>query len=123
MKKTGIDVRIKRVYDDPSADDGLRVLIDRLWPRGKSKEKAKIDVWWKEGAVSEPLRRWFNHEPAKWNEFRRRYREELAAHPKEVESLLAAAGAGRLTLLFAAKDRDHNNAVVLQGFLEERLSS
>ena len=117
-----VDIRIKRVYDQPSADDGPRVLIDRLWPRGMSRESARIDLWWKEGAVSESLRRWFNHEPAKWEEFRGRYREELLAHPQEIESLLAAARAGRLTILFGAKDTEHNNAVVLKDFLEERLA-
>jgi len=117
-----IDIRIKRVYDEPSADDGLRVLIDRLWPRGKSKESARIDLWWKEAAASESLRRWFNHEPAKWEEFRRRYREELLSHPKEIESLLAAARTSRLTILFGAKDTNRNNAVVLKDFLEERLA-
>lgn len=120
--KARFDIRIKRVYEEPVAEDGLRVLIDRLWPRGRSKESARIDLWWKEGAVSESLRRWFNHEPAKWDEFRRRYREELAAHMGKAAPLLAAARAGRLTLLYGAKDTERNNAVVLKGFLEEQLS-
>lgn len=115
------DVRLKRVYEAPSDDDGFRVLIDRLWPRGRSKETARIDLWWKEGAASEELRRWFDHDPEKWEEFRRRYRAEIEADPDRLTPLLTAARAGRLTLLFGAKDTEHNNAVVVKEYLEERL--
>lgn len=113
-------VRLKRVYDDPSADDGTRVLVDRLWPRGRSREAAKVDLWLKDVAPSDALRHWFNHDPERWPEFRKRYRAELAEKSEDLETLRRlAAGKKPVTLLFAAKDTEHNNAVALK----ERLST
>ncbi len=112
-------VRIKRVYDPPSADDGRRVLVDRLWPRGVAKDAAHIDEWLKEIAPSDELRKWFGHEPARWKEFRRRFREELQDETALLERLRGEARQGTVTLLFAAKDEEHNNAVVLRELLED----
>ena len=113
-------VRLKRVYDDPSADDGTRVLVDRLWPRGSSRAAAKVDLWLKDVAPSDALRHWFNHDPERWPEFRKRYRAELAEKSEDLETLRRlAAGKKPVTLLFAAKDTEHNNAVALK----ERLST
>lgn len=111
-------VRIKRVYDEPAAADGLRVLVDRLWPRGLTKEKARLDDWLKELAPSDELRKWFGHDPARWEEFRERYRQELAGRPESMARLRALAGKGPVTLLFAAHDAAHNNAVVLKELLD-----
>ncbi|HEY6010188.1 MAG TPA: DUF488 domain-containing protein [Nitrospirota bacterium] len=110
-------VRIKRVYDPPSGGDGRRILVDRLWPRGVSREKARIDSWMKELAPSSELRTWFQHDPDKWPEFVKRYRAELKGKAALVSELRAAAAGGTMTLLFAAKDEEHNNAVVLRGIL------
>lgn len=110
-------VKIKRIYDGPAPGDGRRVLIDRLWPRGISKDEAGIDEWLKEIAPSDELRKWFGHDPARWEEFRRRYREELEAHGELLERLRSEARKGTVTLLFAAKDAEHNNVVVLQEML------
>lgn len=110
-------VRIKRVYDPPSSGDGRRILVDRLWPRGVSREKARIDSWMKELAPSSELRTWFQHDPDKWPEFVKRYRAELKGKAALVSELRAAAAGGTMTLLFAAKDEEHNNAVVLRGIL------
>ena len=115
------EVRIKRAYDPPSPDDGLRVLVDRLWPRGLPRAEARIDFWLKEIAPSAELRRWFGHDPVKWSEFRRRYRAELAANLEALEKLLdLLRGQERITLLFATRDVEHNNAVVLQEILDSR---
>lgn len=115
-------IQCKRVYDEPSPDDGTRVLVDRLWPRGVSKEEAELDAWMKEVAPSDELRTWFDHDPEKWEAFRRRYREELSENEDAVASLHEAATKGTLTLVYSAKDREHNNAVVLRDYLK-RLSS
>jgi uncharacterized protein YeaO (DUF488 family) len=113
-------IRLKRVYDDASPDDGTRVLVDRLWPRGLSREAAKVDLWLKGVAPSEALRHWFNHDPERWPEFRKRYRAELAENSEDLETLRQLlAGKKPVTLLFAARDTEHNNAVVLK----ERLSA
>lgn len=111
-------VKVKRIYDPPSKDDGRRVLVDRLWPRGIKKENAMIDEWLKDIAPSDELRKWFSHEPSKWEEFKRRYREELKDKKGLIERLRSEARRGRVTLLFAAKDREHNNAVVLKEVIE-----
>jgi len=111
-------VKIKRVYDPVSRDDGRRILVDRLWPRGIRKEDAKIDEWLKEIAPCNELRRWFGHDPAKWQQFRKKYAGELAAKSELVEGLRAEARKGTITLLFAAKDAAHNNAVVLKELIE-----
>lgn len=113
--------RIKRAYDPPARTDGTRVLIDRLWPRGLARAKAGIDLWLKEVAPSDALRREFGHDPARWHGFEVAYRKELAANPAPVGQLLELCRAGPATLLFAAHDAAHNNAVVLAAFLAERL--
>ena len=107
------DVRLKRVYDPPAADDGCRILVDRLWPRGLRKEKAAVDHWMKDIAPSAELRKWFGHDPNRWPEFRRRYMEELCRHPVLLDQIRELAGGRRVTLLFGAHDREHNDAVVL----------
>jgi uncharacterized protein YeaO (DUF488 family) len=111
------DVRLKRAYDPPAAEDGVRILVDRLWPRGLRKADAAIDHWLKEAAPSTELRRWFGHEPSRWNEFRRRYRAELSGKPAVVEELKQIARKGPVTLIFAARDEARNEAVVLRDLL------
>ena len=114
-----MDVSIKRIYEQPSADDGFRVLVDRLWPRGVSKEKAALDLWDKDIAPSNELRLWFSHDPAKWEEFKKRYREELDSAPDAVNLFKKAlSGQKKVTLLYGAKDPAHNQAVVLQEYLK-----
>ena len=110
-------ISIKRIYDPPAPADGRRVLVDRLWPRGVAKETAHIDEWLKEIAPSDELRKWFGHDPARWEEFRQRYRQELQGHSELLERLGKEARQGNVTLLFAAKDMEHNNAVVLKEVL------
>lgn len=107
-------VKLKRIYDPPSADDGRRILVDRLWPRGVSKDDARTDEWLKEIAPSAELRKWFGHDPDRWEEFRKRYRDELKGHEELLERLRSEAKKGTVTLLFAAKDAEQNNAVVLK---------
>ncbi|MGD0884537.1 MAG: DUF488 domain-containing protein [Thermodesulfovibrionales bacterium] len=111
-------LRTKRIYDPVSAEDGRRILVDRLWPRGIKKENADIDEWLKEIAPSDELRKWFNHDPAKWQEFRKRYLGELKRKSTMIERLRAEARKTRVTLLFAAKDMEHNNAVILKEAIE-----
>ena len=110
-------IRVKRIYDPPAESDGCRVLIDRLWPRGIKKSDARIAHWAKDLAPSTELRRWFAHDAAKFPEFQRRYVAELAAKQQLIDELLQRAGTGTLTLLFAARDRDCNHAVVLRDYL------
>ena len=110
-------IRIKRAYDAPSREDGTRVLVDRLWPRGTGKETLAIDRWAKEIAPSDALRRWFGHDPARWEEFRRRYGRELALHTAVLGELRELARGGMLTLVYAARDEAHNNAVALRDIL------
>lgn len=112
-------IQCKRAYDEPSPDDGTRVLVDRLWPRGVSKEDAALDDWVKEVAPSDELRKWFDHDLEKWDEFCRRYHRELDEKEKLVARLGAEAEDGTLTLVYAAKDREHNNAVALKHYLEK----
>jgi uncharacterized protein YeaO (DUF488 family) len=114
-------VRLKRIYEPSSPDDGERILVDRLWPRGVSKAKAALDAWMKDVAPSTELRRWFGHDPARWEEFQQRYRQELAARPAALQPLVDAAEKGPVTLLYAARDEQHNEAVVLQQVIEARL--
>jgi uncharacterized protein YeaO (DUF488 family) len=111
-------VRVKRVYLSPADDDGTRILVDRIWPRGLTKEHAAVDVWLKDVAPSASLRSWFGHDPAKWTEFRARYAAELTANGSEVGRLRAILAEGDATLLYASKDETHNNAVVLLAFLK-----
>jgi len=117
-----IKIQIKRVYDPPKNDDGLRVLVDRLWPRGLKKADARIDFWAKELAPTTSLRKWFNHEEQKFSEFRLRYFEELETKHNAARKMLDQAAEGTITLLFAAKDRSYNQAIVLQSFLSEDLT-
>lgn len=116
--RTGIF--LKRAYAAPESGDGTRVLVDGLWPRGLPKDKARIDMWLKEIAPSAGLRRWFHHDPARWAEFQRRYRNELLSKADAVDELRRLAGRGPVTLLFGSRDVDHNNAVVLQSVLQKR---
>ena len=110
-------IKIKRVYLQPGEEDGMRVLVDRLWPRGLTKEKASVDLWLKEIAPSTELRKWFGHDPEKWKEFQTRYRAELRQNTEQVSLLKQEAAKGVVTLLFGAKDEEHNEAVVLQKLL------
>ena len=110
-------LKIKRVYEETKSSDGFRILVDRLWPRGLSKEKVKINLWLKEVAPSDELRKWFNHEEEKWEEFRKRYKKELSRN-KETEKILEILKKEKtVTLVYSAKDELRNNAVVLQGYL------
>lgn len=111
-------LNVKRVYEAPVARDGYRVLVDRLWPRGLTKDAAHVDLWLKDIAPSSDLRKWFNHDPARWSEFEKRYFRELETHPEELGQLLERARKGRVTLLYGAKDAEHNNAVALKEFVE-----
>jgi Uncharacterized conserved protein len=115
-----MDLRIKRIYEPSAADDGLRVLVDRLWPRGLKKEHAAIDLWLREIAPSDALRRWFGHDPEKWDEFRRRYQAELDQNGEAIAILRARGGKGRVTLLYGARDESHNQAVALKEYLDAR---
>lgn len=114
-------IRIKRVYEPPAPDDGARFLVERLWPRGQTKAALALDAWLRDVAPSTALRQWFGHDPAKWAEFRQRYRAELAADPAAWCPLLEAARQGPVTLLYSARDTAHNGALVLRDFLREQL--
>jgi uncharacterized protein YeaO (DUF488 family) len=113
-------VGIKRVYAEPDPSDGVRILVDRLWPRGLTKQRAAVDLWLKEIAPSTELRKWFNHDPGRWAEFQARYRRELKSNADAVAALREKASAGRITLLYGARDESHNEAVVLQQVLEAK---
>jgi uncharacterized protein YeaO (DUF488 family) len=115
-------IQVKRVYEPPAEEDGARLLVDRLWPRGVDKQRLQLAGWLKEVAPSDSLRQWFAHDLARWQEFQRRYGAELEANPKAWQPILQAAQSGTVTLLFAAKDTEHNNAVALQAFLEPKLA-
>ena len=120
MPKAASDIRVKRVYDPPDAEDGSRVLVDRLWPRGARKDEAKLTLWLKDIAPTDDLRRWFGHDPARFAEFSRRYRAELGANKGALNRLEELLKEGPVTLLYAAHDEEHNNARVLADYLEER---
>jgi uncharacterized protein YeaO (DUF488 family) len=113
-------IKIKRAYESSSEDDGFRILVDRIWPRGVSKEKANLDTWMKEIAPSNDLRKWFSHDPKKWEEFENKYKKELEEKKdiireiKEIEK-----DKGKVTLIYSAKDKEHNNAVVLEHILKK----
>jgi uncharacterized protein YeaO (DUF488 family) len=113
------DVQTKRIYDPAAPDDGYRVLIDHVWPRGVSKERAHLDAWSRELAPSDQLRRWFDHVPERFDEFRARYIDELAEHADRIAALAARARRGRVTILYAARDREHNNAVVVSELVRD----
>lgn len=114
-----MSLAIKRVYEPASPGDGYRILVDRLWPRGLSKQRAAVDLWLKTIAPSTGLRRWFGHDPGKWPEFRRRYFAELANHPEEVAQIRALAARRRVTLVYGARDTGHNDAVALSEYLRQ----
>lgn len=116
---TKMGIQLKRVYDSPAATDGKRILIDRLWPRGLTKEKASVGLWLKEIAPSTELRQWFSHDPQKWPEFQERYRQELQRNAALVAQLRAEAEHGIVTLVYGAKDTEHNDALVLKKFLQK----
>ncbi len=109
-------IQVKRIYESSDAKDGFRILVDRLWPRGIKKENANIDLWLKEIAPSDSLRKWFNHEPEKWDEFKKRYGKELKENPELVDQLSRHLKNGKVTFLFSAKDEAHNNAVALREY-------
>ncbi len=112
-------VAIKRVYEPPAGSDGQRVLVDRLWPRGLSKDKAEVALWLKEISPSTELRKWFGHDPEKWTEFQKRFRSELGQNAEAVKELRDLLAKGKVTLLYSAHDEEHNNAVVLAEYLEK----
>lgn len=111
-------IRIKRVYEPPEDSDGVRILVDRLWPRGLAKDRARVDRWLPDVAPSSQLRKWFRHDPGKWDEFRSRYFEELHKVPAVVAELQSLTQKGAVTLVFAAKNEAYNNAVALRQYLE-----
>ncbi len=112
-----MNIILKRVYEEPTEADGVRILVDRLWPRGLSKERARVDVWLKEIAPTTELRKWFNHEPAKWPEFKKRYRSEMSKNTEALAALKRYLANGKVTILYGAKDEDHNEAVVIRQYL------
>ncbi|MCK9297017.1 MAG: DUF488 family protein [Desulfobulbaceae bacterium] len=116
-----MDIRVKRAYERPDNSDGIRVLVDGIWPRGLRKEDAGLDEWLRDIAPSSGLRKWFNHDPARWEDFVEKYSRELDSRGELVRKLVGLAAKGRLTLVFAARDREHNNAVVLLGYLRDLL--
>jgi uncharacterized protein YeaO (DUF488 family) len=113
-----MDIRTKRIYEPLDPDEGYRFLVDRVWPRGMSRKKARIDSWLKELAPSKELRQWFGHDPAKWEEFRKRYFQELAEHKEELDRLAEKARNGPLTLVYSSRETRYNNAVALKAYLE-----
>ena len=113
-KRHNMKIKIKRVYEKPDKEDGIRILVDRLWPRGLTKEKASIDLWLKDIAPSTELRKWFGHDPDKWKEFRKRYRHELKENEEQVSLLKDQMKKGKVTLVYGANDEEHNQAVVLK---------
>jgi uncharacterized protein YeaO (DUF488 family) len=112
-----MNIRIKRAYEEPDGEDGTRILVDRLWPRGLTKEKANVDLWLKDVAPTTELRKWFAHDPAKWAEFRSRYLKELKGNKEQLSLLRQEAAKGPVTLVYGAKDQQHNEAVILQRLL------
>jgi uncharacterized protein YeaO (DUF488 family) len=114
-------IQVKRAYNAPTKNDGARFLVERLWPRGIKKENLHVEDWLKDVAPSSELRQWFEHDPAKWAEFRHRYFRELEGHPDAWRPLLARARRGRVTLVYSAHDTEHNNAVALKEFLDQKL--
>ena len=115
-----IQLKLKRVYERPAPDDGTRFLVERLWPRGIRKENLQMDAWLKEVGPNNELRKWFAHDPEKWDEFQRRYAAELDTRPEAWEPIRKAAATGTVTLLYSSHDAEHNNAVALQRYLEAK---
>jgi uncharacterized protein YeaO (DUF488 family) len=116
-------IRLKRAYEAPTGDDGRRVLVERLWPRGLTRQAARFDLWLKEAAPSAELRRWFRHDPAKWPEFQRRYREELRQRPEVVTRLVGLVEEGPITFVYGSRDERHNAAIVLKAFVEDKAAA
>jgi uncharacterized protein YeaO (DUF488 family) len=112
-------IKLKRAYEKPAKDDGERVLVERLWPRGVTKDRAKVDLWLKDIAPSAELRKWFGHDPERWGEFRQRYRKELKQKADLIKLLRRKAKDGTITLIYAARDEAHNSALVLRQFLQK----
>lgn len=117
-----MNIKIKRVYEQPAEDDGSRILVDRLWPRGLTKEKARVDLWLKEIAPSTELRKWFGHDPEKWDRFGGLYEKEIRHKDALMEILKGKASQGTITLIYAARDEKHNEAQVLKRFLEKEMT-
>ena len=113
-------IKLKRVYEEPSADDGVRILVERLWPRGLSKEKASVDLWAKDAAPSTELRKWFNHDPSKWEEFKTRYFAELDRNPDALEDIREMLDKGTITFVFASKEETYNNSAALREYIQSR---
>jgi uncharacterized protein YeaO (DUF488 family) len=111
-------MQLKRAYEPANPEDGARFLVERLWPRGVKKTELKIDAWLKDAAPSDDLRRWFAHDPKKWPEFRRRYFAELKGHPGAIDPIRSGMAGRRVTLIYSARDEEHNNAVALREYLE-----
>lgn len=122
MSRTKRRIRVKRIYERPEPDDGVRLLVDRLWPRGISKRALRVDGWVKDAAPSDRLRRWFAHDPARWEEFRHRYFHELESNQAAWRPILMAARRDPVTLVYSARDTAHNNAVALSEYLQARIS-
>jgi uncharacterized protein YeaO (DUF488 family) len=113
-----VGIRLKRVYEKPAPEDGLRILVERLWPRGLTKERAAIDLWMKELSPSPELRKWYGHDAAKWAEFQKRYRAELRQNQDAVEELRQKCGSGQVTFVYAASDEEHSSALILKEFVK-----
>ncbi len=113
-----MNIKIKRVYEAPEKDDGFRILVDRVWPRGMTREKAAVDLWLKEIAPTNELRKWFGHDPKKYKEFKKRYEKELKENKEAIDTVKAHLKKETVTLVYGAKDEEHNQAVVLQEFLK-----
>ncbi len=113
-----MEISLKRAYDPPSDDDGLRILVERLWPRGVSKDKLAIDHWLKDIAPSNELRRWYDHRPERWDDFRKRYKDELKSNREQLDLLKSLAGEGRVCFVLATRDVEHSGAAVLKAFLD-----
>lgn len=116
--KISVQIKLKRVYELPEKSDGTRVLVERLWPRGLSKEKASVDLWVKEAAPSTELRKWFNHDPSKWDTFKERYFEELESNPGATKQIVELIGKGTVTFVFASREERYNNSAALIEYLE-----
>ena len=115
-----ITIRTKRIYEEPRKGDGFRILVDRLWPRGMRRDRAQVEIWYKDIAPSDALRKWFGHDRARWNEFRRRYFKELHDKEEDIEAIIAKRPGETVTLLYGAKDEQYNNAVALREFIQQR---
>ncbi len=121
VRASDMAIRLKRAYDGTSPDDGTRILVERLWPRGVKKEALGIDAWPKDVGPSTELRKWFNHDPDKWAEFQERYTRELDSRPETWKPILSAARRGVVTLVYSSHDEEHNNAVALQAYLRQKM--